>query len=356
VNASPEPAPGPSLFERRLTILTLSLLLVALSFHLLRELAAVLQPLFIAALLTYMAVPMHQWLVRKGVPSRLGHVVLLGLVLFFFFLVGRLAQSNFEQLRDDWPVYKKKIDQLIANLANSLPFPIPELQGKGVDDLVHAPTVEQLLKPMQVVFGGFANFMANLFIVILYLVFLAAEVFTFRRRAEDAFGPARAEQVMTVIQSINLAVGGYLAVMTLINALIGLLTIVVLALFQIPFAPLWGLLMFLFCYIPYIGSVLVTIAIVLLSFVEWSAQPWVVLILGVILIGIQQFLGSYLQPKLMGNRLGVSPLLILLSLGFWGLVWGIVGMLLAVPLLMVLKITLENIPETRPIAKLMSNA
>jgi AI-2 transport protein TqsA len=160
---------------------------------------------------------------------------------------------------------------------------------------------------------------------------------------------------MGIIQSINHAVGGYLAVMTFINALIGLLTVLVLALLQVPFAPLWGLLMFLFSYIPYIGSIVVTLAVLLLSVIEFAEKPWKILSVAVLLIAIQQVLGAYVQPKLMGSRLGVSPLLILLALGFWGLVWGIIGMLLAVPLLMVLKIALENIPETQPIAKLMSN-
>src|SRR5207248_3201036 len=103
------------------------------------------------------------------------------------------------------------------------------------------------------------------------------------------------------------------------------------------------------------GSILVTLAVLVMGLVEHANDPWKVLIIGLVLIAIQQFFVAYLQPKLMGTRLGVSPLLILVALGFWGAVWGIIGMLLAVPLLMVLKITLENIPETKPIAKLMSN-
>src|SRR6185369_12784329 len=93
VNSAPStPEPTPSLFERRLTIAALSLLIVALSFHLLRDLADVFQPLFIAALITYMAVPAKRRLVRLGVPPKLAHFVLIGLVMLFFFLVGLLAK------------------------------------------------------------------------------------------------------------------------------------------------------------------------------------------------------------------------------------------------------------------------
>lgn len=346
---------GPSPFERRLTVITLSLLLVALSFHLLRELAVIFQPLLVAALITYMAVPIHRWLVRHGSPSKVAHILILSGVVIFFYAVSQLAQSNFRELVSNWDEYEKKLDRLMDNLQSSLPFPVPELEGKRLRDIFRVPTVEQMIDPVRNALGSFMGLLASTFVVILYLVFLAAEVFSFPQRARVAFGPARAENVMRVIASINQAVGGYLAVMTLINFLIGLLTFVTLAVFEVPFAPMWGLLMFLFSYIPYIGSVVITAAVMLLGLVEFSDEPWKVVLLGVVLIGIQQFFGAYLQPRMMGTRLGVSPLLILLALGFWGVVWGIVGMILAVPLLMVLKITLENIPETRPLALLMSN-
>lgn len=354
MNESPfAPDPTPSVFERRLTIATLSLLGVALLFHLLRELAAVFQPLFIAALITYMAVPAHRRLVQLGVPSRFAHFVLIGLVLLFFFLVGRLAESNYEDLLAQRATYEKQINDLINDAADTLH--VPELKAASLSDRIPKMTVEQLLDRVRTTLGGFANFLVVFFTVVLYLVFLTAEIHSFPKRAKEAFGADRAGQVLSVIDAINRAIGGYLGVLSLINALIGLLTFVVLAVFGVPFAPLWALLMFLFAYIPYIGSVVVTLAVLVMTLVKYTHKPWLVVLIGVLLIGIQQFFGSYLQPKLMGNRLGVSPLLILIALGFWFAVWGIIGVLLAVPLLMVLKITLENIPETKPLATLMSN-
>jgi predicted PurR-regulated permease PerM len=221
---------------------------------------------------------------------------------------------------------------------------------------VDAPTVDQIIDPLRTAVGTFAGFLTSAFVVLLYLIFLAAELITFPERAQAAFGEQRGRQVMEIIHSINLAVGGYLAVMTFINLMIGFSTFVILVVFKVPFAPLWALLMFLFSYIPYIGSILVTLSVLVMGLVEYADQPILVLVLAVLLIAVQQFFGAYLQPRMMGNRLGVSPLLILVALGFWGIVWGVVGMLLAVPLLMVLKITLFNIPETRPIAILMSNS
>jgi AI-2 transport protein TqsA len=346
---------GLSLFERRLLVVALSLLLVFLSFHLLRELAVLFQPLLIAALITYMALPMHRWLVRKGVPKKLAHVVLVIGVIVFFYAVGRLAQDNFRQLSRSWPEYEGKLNDLLKSLHQNMPFPITELEDKQVRDLIPPLTAEQVTRQAQILLDSFTGFLTTIFVVILYLVFLAAEIFSFPQRAREAFGDHRGERVMQVIDSINHAVGGYLAVMTFINLMIAAGTFILLVLFRIPFAPLWALLMFLFAYIPYIGTVLVTGAILLLTVIVYSHAPWTILVVTVLLVALQQVFGAYVQPRMMGTRLGVSPLLILLSLSFWGIVWGIVGMLLAVPLLMVLKISLENIPETKPLAVLMSN-
>jgi len=129
----------------------------------------------------------------------------------------------------------------------------------------------------------------------------------------------------------------------------------VLAVFGVPFVVMWGILTFLFNFIPYLGSLVATLAPLVVCLLEFSDRLWIVLIVAVLLVLIQQVLGVYLEPRLMGRRLGVSPLLILLSLSFWGVLWGVVGMILAVPLLMVFKIVLDNIPETRPLATLMSS-
>ena len=235
------------------------------------------------------------------------------------------------------PIYEQKLDNHLRRLQQSLPHPIPELEGKGIRDIIQVPSVEQILAPARAAVGSFVSLLASVFVVILYLVFLAAEVFSFPDRACRALGEKEGGRLMSIMGSINQAVGGYLAVLTLINASIGLLSFAVLMAFDVPFAALWGLLMFLFAYIPYIGSIVVTLAVLLLCVIRFEDRLWMVLVVGSLLVGIQQVLGAYLQPKLLGNRLGVSPLLILLSLGFWGLVWGVIGMILAVPLLMVVE-------------------
>jgi predicted PurR-regulated permease PerM len=118
---------------------------------------------------------------------------------------------------------------------------------------------------------------------------------------------------------------------------------------------MWGVLIFLFNFIPYIGSLVAVSLPIILSFLQYADEPWKPLLITVLLLLVQRVVDNYIEPRLTGRKLGVSPLIVLLSLAFWGWLWGIVGMILAVPLTVIGKIILENIPETKPLATLLSN-
>jgi len=156
-----------------------------------------------------------------------------------------------------------------------------------------------------------------------------------------------------VAESINTGVSQYISVKALMSFLAGIASLAVLLIFGVDFAITWALLIFLFNFIPYLGSLVATALPIALALVQLG--PWQALAIAVLLIAIQQVIGTFVEPRMAGHRLGVSPLLILLSLAFWGVMWGIVGMILAVPMLVMLKIILDTIKETRPIATLMSN-
>jgi AI-2 transport protein TqsA len=203
--------------------------------------------------------------------------------------------------------------------------------------------------------GTFLSFVTATFIVFIYLIFLLAEKGRVSNRLSLAFGPSRAEHTMSVIQAINNAISQYIGVKTFVSLLQGALSLVVFLVFDVDFAVMWAVLIFLFNFIPYIGSIIAVSLPVLLSFLKYADEPWKGVVILVLLLGIQRVVDNWIEPRLTGQRLDFSPLLVLLSLAFWGWLWGIVGMVLAVPLTVTIKIILENIQETRPLAVLMSN-
>jgi predicted PurR-regulated permease PerM len=143
----------------------------------------------------------------------------------------------------------------------------------------------------------------------------------------------------------------YLVIKTAISATVGTLVGLWVAAFGLDFPLLWGLLAFLFNFIPNLGSIFAAIPAVLLAIVQFGPGRAAVIAVGYVVINI--VLGNFMEPTLMGRRLGLSTLVVFVSLVFWGWVWGPVGMLFSVPLTMVIKIALENTEEFRWVAVML---
>jgi predicted PurR-regulated permease PerM len=330
----------------------LSLLVVVLVIHLMTRFATILQQLFIAALLGYLIVPLHRWLVRRGLSQLLSGVALLAGFVAAAYGLGLMLFDSFEGLSTKLPGYQDNLKKMIAQVAEA----IPGVDAEMLERMIAGDTrsAADNARRLQAAAGSFLDFASNVVVVLVYLVFLLVEQASFVRRIETAFGPANARRILTVVSRINASITQYLAVMTSLSFLTGLLTTVVLLLFGVDYAILWGIVTYLANYIPYLGSMVAVALPVLLCLVQFGSL-WPAVGLLVVLVLINNVIGFVLQPLIAGRRLDLSPLMILVSLAFWGAIWGVVGMILAVPLVVVLKTVLENIDETRPIAGLMAH-
>jgi predicted PurR-regulated permease PerM len=345
-------------FQRWLTIATLGLLLVVSLGFILYVCASILQPLFIAGLLVYLVIPVHQRLVRWRVPSAVAYLLIVVGVLGLFWGIGDVAYRNFAQLSGErLGVYEERLDGLARKVLRGLPFAVPDLDNWHVRNLLtfDIGPDSRVRSVLRSAVGNFLQFLTATFVVLLYLIFLIAERVSLPGRVARAFGETRAKEIMAVIEAINRAVHDYIALKTLVSALQGLLSFAVLAAFGVEFAVMWGVLIFLFNFIPYLGSFVAVSLPIVLSFLQYADEPWKPLLITLLLLVIQRIVDNFIEPRLTGQKLGLSPLIVLLSLAFWGWLWGVVGMILAVPLTVIGKIILENIRETRPLATLISN-
>ncbi len=353
--APPELLPEGSTFLQRLQIATFSLFLLVLVVYLLEKFRPIFQPLFIGLFIAYVILPVHTWLVRRGIRPFVAYAVILLLLLLMVVGVGTLAYVNGREVSARLPGYERRLEEIVRNAIASLPMEVP-LEGRLLRELPLAQlfSAQQVMAALSSAAGTLFDFFTWLAVTFVYLVFLIVEAETFPQRIRRAFGERHGGHVLEVVGSINQAIAHYISVKTLVSLIAGLASLVVLLAFDVDFAITWALLIFLLNFIPYLGSLVATALPILLSFVQLPSF-WHVAAVALLLIGIQQGIGTFLEPRMTGHRLNVSPLLILLSLAFWGLLWGIVGMILAVPMLVVIKIVLDNIKETRPIATLISN-
>jgi len=201
--------------------------------------------------------------------------------------------------------------------------------------------------------GSFLSLAANTVVVLLLMIFILLETEHFPARIVYAYGEARSVKILEVARTIVGDVMKYLSIKTLIAVITGLLFTGFLGACGVEFFVLWGVLAFVLHFIPYVGSYAAGLLPVAMIFIQFT--PGAALLMLAVLVIIQLVLGSYVEPRVMGRELKLSPLFIVLALAFWGWVWGIVGVFLAVPITATIKIVMENFSGTRGIARLMSD-
>jgi predicted PurR-regulated permease PerM len=351
------PAPPPAewapatRFYRQLMTTTLSLVLLAVLVFLLEKFATILQQLLTAVFLVYMILPVHRWLERHRVPSAAAYLVITLLLFGLTTAVVLAVQASVADLMTKLPTYRANCLAMVERLTARL----PEHGEKLIDPLIHREglTVDQTFAALRGAVETLAGFLGQAFVVLVYLVFLLAEQAGGPRRIEAALGPERGRFVLGVVRQVNDSIAEYLWVKTVMSLLTGVLTTAVLYAFGVDYPVLWGVVAFLLNYIPYLGSLLATVLPVLLGLVQTQSFTHALLLLLVLSV-VQNGIGYGIEPFLTGSRLNLSPLMIILALAFWGALWGIVGMILAVPLVVTARIALANIPATRPLAALMT--
>ncbi|QBG34549.1 AI-2E family transporter [Litorilituus sediminis] len=199
--------------------------------------------------------------------------------------------------------------------------------------------------------SGFGSVMANLFLIVLTVVFMLFEASSFPHKLHFAMDDPqmRLNQIERFLSSVN----HYIAIKTLVSLATGCIVSLMLWAFGLDFFLLWGVLAFLLNYIPNIGSIIAAVPPMTLALLQLGVPEAGFIGLGY--IGINMVMGNIIEPRYLGKGLGLSTLVVFLSLIFWGWLLGTVGMLLSVPLTMILKIGLENSPEGRWLAVLLSD-
>jgi predicted PurR-regulated permease PerM len=193
--------------------------------------------------------------------------------------------------------------------------------------------------------------MANLFLIILTIVFMLFEAQSMPRKFHLALDAPdkRLQQIDKFLQSVN----QYMVIKTLVSLATAVVVGIGLTIIGVDYALLWAVIAFLFNYIPNIGSIIAAIPAVLLAFIQMG--PGAAGITGLLYVGTNMVMGNMVEPRFMGRGLGLSTLVVFLSLIFWGWLLGSVGMLLSVPLTMIVKIGLESSQSGSWLATLLSD-
>jgi predicted PurR-regulated permease PerM len=332
------------------------LLLLVLLTITLKTLDFLFIPLCFAILACYaMGIPLD-YLKRLKVPGFLRIIIVIAIVMTVIFMLGKLISVNISEFQKQLPAYEAKFWGYAAHILAY--FDISQEQGQEMlDSFLNNFKQKQFASLgglVQTLSGSFFSFLGNLMWVLLFMIFFLAEREAFSKRLVRNMGEDNAAPVLDSMNHINTAVQQYLGLKTIISLLTGVLVTVVLWLFGVDFALLWGTLVFIMNFIPTIGSIVATVPPIAITLFQYGSISKT-LVVAVLLIATQIIVGNILEPKVMGRGLNLSPMVVLLSLIFWGWVWGIPGMLLSVPLTAAIRIGMEQLDSTRTAAALISS-
>jgi len=331
--------------NHRIRTFLLGIIALVLVGFVLKAAQVVVVPLIIAWLLSYLLAPVINFMARRHVPPGLSVFLTLVLLLCVCYLSGVFIYARATGFVEEYPKYADRLSEIGADLATRFTLPENSLEG------INWP--QEVGKRLVTVTGSFVGFLSNLLMVFFFLVFMLMGKPYARRKIRHAFSGNQAERISEVTQSITHQISRYLSIKVMISAMTGLLVWALLAAIGVDFPVTWAVLAFLLNFIPMVGSILATIPPVLIALVQFYPNGWAAAGVLAGLLLIQQTMGSFLEPKLTGERLNLSPVVILISLIFWGWLWGIIGALLSVPIAVAIKIVCENFEALKPISVLM---
>ncbi len=368
---------------------SISFIALIILFIVLKELQHIFIPLVIAYFFLFVFEPLNNFLKDKKIPESFAILIDLIIISLIIWGISRFIIDSFAQFGDALPLYEQKLNSIIRKTASTF----------GVTDPLFTQfNLKSILTDID--YGGIASglFTSTLsifstsFFVLLFFIFVSSGhskiIETIKKRYVQTHTKSSLKQIEKKLKSskpdlisskipetdieklklekektfektfkdITEQVQKYIVTKFLISLSTAILVAFVLWLFDIDFLIVWAVLTFILNFIPNIGSAIAVILPALMTLIQYESFTYALLVAGIITV-VQNIIGNILEPKIFGNRLGLNPLVILLSLLLWGYIWGIVGMFIAVPLTAILKIIISNSnsPSLRFIGDLMGN-
>jgi len=306
----------------------------------------ILVPFLLSGFIAVICGPLLLWLKRRGLNDTIAIIVVMTSVSIIGLLVATLLGNSVNDFAHNLQFYQGKFDNLVAALADLLGKVGITIEKKALAEYVDPGAAMRLVSE---VFSGFGNALSNAFIIILTVIFILFESSSFREKMEGAF--EKSDFSMAGFDKFIKSINKYMAIKTWISLATGIFVAVWLAILKVDYPLLWGLLAFLLNYVPNIGSIIAAIPAVLLALIQFGIFKASLVAGGFALVNI--VIGSILEPRFLGKGLGLSTLVVFISLAFWGWVLGPVGMFLSVPLTMTVKIALSSSDETSWISTMM---
>lgn len=302
--------------------------------------APLLVQLLMALFIAIICMPSIRWLEDRKIPRSFAIIIVLAVILAFVYAVVALVGDSINAFNANKEFYIQQLGSRVKAIVDWVAS-----HGMPIENVNVASAFEKadIMSMVTLVLGGVGNIFSDFFVIFLFVIFILAETTSFPAKFAKAF--VNAQDKMVHVNHVLSKIRHYLAIKAATSLLTGILASLALVIIGVDYPFLWGMLAFLLNFIPNLGSLLAAIPPVILALIQLG--PIGVMWTGLSFFAINNIVGNYLEPKLMGKMLGLSAFVVFLSLILWGYIFGAVGMFLSVPLTMMIKIALDTNEKTR---------
>jgi predicted PurR-regulated permease PerM len=302
----------------------------------------------VSVFLALLGTPPVLWLKEKRIPSGFAVFIVMAFMVIILILIGAQIGTSLNSFSDELPLLQSRIREQVLKLSVLLTS-----KGIAVPErfFIEYANPEAVMKFTAGLLSGLSSILSDIVLILLTVTFILLEVSSFPIKLRAILGDPK--QAFPQFTKFIIDMKRYMVIKTLINLIAGILITIWLYILGVQFPVLWGFLAFLLHYIPNIGSVIAAIPAALLALIQLGMGSALVVAGGYILVGF--IIGNVIEPRLMSRKLGLSTLVVFLSLIFWGSLLGMIGAILCIPLTMTLKFAFESSESTRWIAVLLGS-
>ncbi|MBE7651797.1 AI-2E family transporter [Tenacibaculum finnmarkense] len=285
---------------------------------------------------------------KKFIPIWLSNVFVFTIIIFSFSFMSEIITNSIVDLSTSYSKYEPNIDVVIKNLNNYFHIDIIKSAKLIVGDFNYGAVLAETA-------NAISSLLGDTFMIIIYALFMFLEESSFKKKLHKLFSgkDTKNTSIQFILSKIEVSISNYLRLKTYVSLLTGILSYFILLLMGVDSAPFWAFLIFLLNYIPTIGSLIATIFPAVFSLIQFGElSPFLIVLIAV--GAVQVIVGNFIEPKVFGKSLNLSPLVTILSLAIWGKIWGVTGMVLSVPITVIMIIVFSQFERTKTVAIFLS--
>ena len=340
---------------------------VILAGTMLKVLESFLKPVILAVLLAAVFYPFVKKLNTKfKIPWLLGILIVYALFTIVFLVLGNILTSSFMSILDSFPKYEERFRMIYHTMQAGF----DKNQDSGLlnfffdfnkdqtllENLSSQLNIVPLLKNFAVNFTSFLlSFMKSTFLILLLSIFLLLEINFTKKKVYSAFAGHSSTKIHDIMNRVARDTTHYISIKFFISLLTGIFVFIFCLIAGVDFPLVWAFLAFVLNFVPTFGSIISWAITTIFALLQCYPSPFPVIFIAISVLVINVLLGNVVEPRIEGENLGISPFMILVSLSLWGWLWGFLGLIVAVPLMVIIKIFCENIQVLRPIGILLGN-